>query len=224
VQRGLQLAAAAIEMLAVIRLRIELFGKARRVLLLGGCRGIGFPFDSEKPRRWRGSLAPRTFQLRLHFRHQLCLPFGKFLADGVNIHLCRLEFREKLFFLFFDVLLDHFTEDSNLGVVELLADLHRLDLADQVFHSRVLDNRFVDQIVILTGLARLWVEDFFFDLGVDLQGEADLFRELGLAIVVTVLQLVILVEPFFDFLVILFQDVERVTGRLLALFIPTRSL
>ena len=74
------------------------------------------------------------------------------------------------------MLLDHLAKDANLGVVEFLADLHRLDFGDQVFYGRMLDERFVDQVVVLTGFAGLGVEDLFFNLGMDLQGEANLFR------------------------------------------------
>src|SRR5580693_10716667 len=75
--------------------------------------------------------------LGAHFCHQLLLALGEFLADGVEIHLCRLEFREQLFLFLFNMLLDHFAEDSNFCVVEFIADLHRLDFSDQVFYGRM---------------------------------------------------------------------------------------
>jgi hypothetical protein len=70
----------------------------------------------------------------------------------------------------------------------------------------------------------LRVENFLFDLGVNLRGEADLFREICLAISMTVLQFVILVEPFLDFVMVFLQDVERIAGRLPALVIAARGL
>ena len=46
------------------------------------------------------------------------------------------------------------------------------------------DDRFVDEIVVLRRFARLRIEDFFFNLGVDLQRQADLLRELRLTVVI----------------------------------------
>jgi hypothetical protein len=51
----------------------------------------------------------------------------------------------------------------------------------------MLDQRFVEQIVVVAGFAGLRVENLFFDLGVNLQGEADLLRQTRLALFITVL-------------------------------------
>src|ERR1700730_11503377 len=105
----------------------------------------------------------------LHFRQKLLLALREFLAERLEIHFGGFEFREKLFFLFLDVLLYHFAENPNLGVVEILADLYRFDFRNQIFHSGMFDDRFVDEIVVLRRFAGLRIENFFFDLRVDLQ-------------------------------------------------------
>ena len=158
--------------------------RGRRSALLQGQSG------QKSPAIRRGSMErnfePHTgsFRSSLHFRHQLFLALREFLAERLEIHLGGFEFREKLLFLFLDVLLYHFAENPNLGVVEILADRHRFDFRNQVFHRGMFNERFVDKIAVLRRFARLWIENLFFDLRVDLQRQADLLCELRLTIVI----------------------------------------
>ena len=46
------------------------------------------------------------------------------------------------------------------------------------------DDRFIDEIVVLRRFARLRIENFFFDLRVDLQRQADLLCELRLSVII----------------------------------------
>jgi hypothetical protein len=98
--------------------------------------------------------------------------------------LSGFELWEKLFFLLPDVVLHHLAKDSHLGVVQFLADFHRFNFADQVLHRRMFDDRFVDQIIVVGRVAGLRVKNLFFNLRVDLQGQADLLCELPLSIII----------------------------------------
>src|SRR5207247_4330611 len=60
---------------------------------------------------------------------------------------------EKLVFLFLDVLLHHLTEYPDLSIIEFLLELHRFNFIDQILHGGMFNNSFVEQIVILGGLA-----------------------------------------------------------------------
>jgi len=79
-----------------------------------------------------------------------------------------LKFRKKLFFLFPDVALHHLAEHAHLGIVEFFSDVHYFDFADHVLYGRMLDDRFVDQIVVLGRLAGPRIENLLFDLGMNL--------------------------------------------------------
>src|SRR5712664_861692 len=61
--------------------------------------------------------------------------------------------------------------------------LHPLNFADQVLDGSMFDGCFVDQIVILSCLASLRVENLLFNLRVNLQRQADLLCERPLPIV-----------------------------------------
>ncbi len=74
----------------------------------------------------------------------------------------------------------------------------------------MLDSCLVEQIVVFRGLAGPRVEDLFFDLGMNLQREANLLRKFGLRLVVV--QLFVVVEIGFDLAMILFEDFDGIHG------------
>ena len=65
------------------------------------------------------------------------------------------------------------TKNFHFGVIEFVASIHLLDFSDQLFCRGVLHNRFIDQLGFLNRLTHSGIEDFFLDLRMNRQCQAD---------------------------------------------------
>ncbi len=63
------------------------------------------------------------------------------------------------------MVIDVFTEHDDLRIVEFIARLHLLELADQVLRAGVLDFGLIQQRLVVHGLPQCVVEDLFLDGG-----------------------------------------------------------
>jgi hypothetical protein len=141
-----------------------------------------------------------------HFAHELLFACLQALAHCIKVFfapLCLSEDTPGLLF-FFDVMFDVFAEDLHFGVVKIIARFHRFNFGDQLLRAVMLDLRFVEHVVF--DVPPLFcIENLFFDFGVDLQSERNLIEELELFS--RGLELLVLVEPFFNLAVIFLRSV-----------------
>gem|GEM_PF-6278064 len=139
---------------------------------------------------------------------EFCLPFFHLYADRVEIHFSVRNFRKKFFFFLFDVMLDLFAQHLHFRIEQILAGLHSFDFGNEILGPRVLDNGFVEQIVILCGLTRLRIKDFLLDLHVHRECHADLFRELAFGRIVY--KFPVFLEKTLHLAVVLFEKLDRI--------------
>ena len=150
---------------------------------------------------------PHFFRLlpdcELHRRGQFVLAHRHLAAQRFHVELGFLRHREHFPFFFADVMVDLLAQYLHLGVVQVIFRIHLLDLRDEVLGAGMLDFRFVEQVGrFLAGGAQGWIENFFFDRGVQRQRSADLVGQFFLAGLGAVAQFIILLEHRLHFLVI----------------------
>ena len=120
----------------------------------------------------RGDLGLQSFLVHGHLR-----------AERFEVDVGLAGLREQAFdalLLFLDVVLDLFAENLDLGVVEFVRRLARLDLRDHHLGGVMLDEAFLQQVLVDLALERR-VEDFLFDRRVDREFLANLQGELLLS-------------------------------------------
>jgi len=111
-----------------------------------------------------------------------------------------------LFFL--HVMFDHLGQYLDLRAEVLVVRTRRVNLCNQIFRTVMLDLGFVMQILVIGGLEKRRIEDFFLDGGVHLECVADIGRELEFAAIGA--RLFELLEPLLDLAVIRLQQCNRV--------------
>jgi hypothetical protein len=109
------------------------------------------------------------------------------------------------------VVLDHFRQHLHLGLEVIVARVRLLDLRDEFLRAGMLDLGLVVHVLVTRRGEKRRIEDLFFDLRVNLEGIADLYRKLLLPS--REAGLFELCKQFLDFAMIRLQQRDRVLGR-----------
>ena len=108
------------------------------------------------------------------------------------------------------MVLDILRKHLDFGVVKIFVGKHFLQLRDEIFHGRVLDFGFVQQIMVGDGRANGGIENLLLDFRVQSQFDANVRDELFLLIVerIALCELLVFLEEGLHGLVICHEQGE----------------